>query len=129
MLLSGRAEMRLPAVCRCGLALLAALALPAPAPAAETAPEGFEFFETKIRPILVENCHRCHAGARPKAGLHLDSREGLLRGGDSGPAVVLGRPDRSLLVKAIGYQDPELRMPPKSKLATGQVADLDGADF
>jgi hypothetical protein len=84
-----------------------------------------EYFEKKIRPLLVENCHACHSsGKKQKAHLFLDSRAGLLRGGDSGPAVVPGAPEKSLLVKAVGYQDADLRMPPRSKLADAQVADL-----
>src|SRR5205809_49906 len=88
-------------------------------------PTQAEFFEKKIRPLLVENCHRCHgADKKPKANLRLDSRAAMLKGGDRGPALVPGEPDKSLLVKAVGYQDPDLRMPPKSRLADAQIADL-----
>ncbi len=84
--------------------------------------ERIEFFERRIRPLLVENCQRCHSGEKPKATLRLDDRDGLLKGGERGPAVVAGKPAASLLVKAIGYQDPKLRMPPSGKLSDAQIA-------
>src|SRR5688572_14442056 len=73
-----------------------------------------EFFETKVRPVLVENCYKCHsAGAEKiKGGLVLDTREGWMKGGDSGPALVPGKPEQSLLAKAIRYADRDLAMPP-----------------
>src|SRR5690349_2581030 len=66
----------------------------------------FEFFEKKIRPIFVDNCYKCHSSQTakgPKGGLLLDSKDGVLKGGDSGPAIVPEHPDKSLLVKAIHY--------------------------
>src|SRR5258706_6993422 len=73
-----------------------------------------EFFETKIRPVLVERCYSCHtAGIKTKGGLAVDSRHGLLKGGDTGPALVPGQPDKSLILKAVKYKDDELKMPPK----------------
>jgi hypothetical protein len=98
--------------------------LAAPARPAETTPEGIEFFEKKIRPVLVEQCHKCHTGAKPKGKLLLDSRAALLKGGDSGAAIVPGQPDKSLLLKAIRYTSDELRMPPKSRLTETAVADF-----
>jgi hypothetical protein len=86
--------------------------------------EGVEFFERKIRPLLVEHCHKCHGTEKPKAGLRLDSRAGVLKGGDNGPALVPGEPAKSLLLKAVGYEDPDLRMPPRGKLPEELVADL-----
>src|SRR5436190_15468565 len=99
--------------------LLAIVAAPARAeqpPPAEN--PGHVFFEKKIRPILVEHCYSCHSvdAKKNKGGLYLDSRAGLLKGGDSGPALVPGRPERSLLVKVIQYGDPNVKMPPKTKL-------------
>ena len=77
---------------------------------------GIEFFEKKIRPVLIERCHECHAADKKvKAGLRLDHAEGWLRGGDSGPAVVPGKPDESPLIKAIRYTKLEFEaMPPDS---------------
>jgi cytochrome c553 len=76
-------------------------------------------FESHVRPLLAEHCWRCH-GEKAKAGLRLDSREAILAGGDSGPAMIVGQPDKSLLVRALEYQG-ELRMPPKGKLSTAEV--------
>jgi Protein of unknown function (DUF1553)/Protein of unknown function (DUF1549)/Planctomycete cytochrome C len=111
-----------PAACLVGLAL-ASLGT---GWAAAADPTGVEFFEQKIRPVLVEHCYKCHSAQAkaPKGGLLLDSREGLLKGGDSGPAVVPGKPDAGLLMKAVRYTDEALRMPPKSKLPDAIVADL-----
>src|SRR5438128_2670420 len=77
--------------------------------------EQIEFFESKIRPVLVERCYECHsANARKlKGGLLLDTRAGLLKGGDTGPAIVPGDPKRSLLIKSIRSTDEDLKMPPK----------------
>jgi hypothetical protein len=86
-----------------------------------------EFFETKIRPVLVEHCLKCHGdtnGKPPKGGLRADSRAALLKGGDSGPAIVPGDPERSKLIEGVRYQNPDLQMPPKGKLADAVIADL-----
>jgi hypothetical protein len=82
------------------------------------------FFETKIRPVLAENCSKCHGVAKQKGMLRLDSRAGLLKGGDSGPALVPGNPERSLLIKALSYRDPDLQMPPRGKLPEQQLASI-----
>src|SRR5262249_17905689 len=76
-------------------------------------------------PVLVEHCYKCHAAeaGKPKGGLRLDSRAGLLQGGDTSPAVVPGKPNASLLLKAVRYTDEALRMPPKGKLPAAVVAD------
>src|ERR1700730_54613 len=86
--------------------------------------DGIEFFETKIRPVLVENCFKCHTGKRPKADLLLDTRASMLTGTDNGPAIVPGAPEKSLLMKAIGYGDAKLRMPPVGKLPEAVIADF-----
>jgi hypothetical protein len=84
-----------------------------------------DFFEKKIRPVLVERCFSCHSApsGKHKGGLFLDSREGLLKGGDSGPAAVPGDPGRSLLLRALSYSD-ELKMPPKGRLSSSIVEDV-----
>jgi hypothetical protein len=80
-------------------------------------------FETRIRPVLATDCLPCHGGKKTESGLKVDSREALLHGGDRGPAIVVGEPDKSLLVRAIGHADQELKMPPKRHLpAEAQVA-------
>ncbi len=86
---------------------------------------GVEFFEKKVRPVLVEHCYSCHSvqAKKKRGGLYLDSRAGLLKGGDSGPALVPGKPEQSLLVKALRHQG-ELKMPPKGALPAAVVADL-----
>lgn len=88
---------------------------------------GIDFFENKIRPVLVDNCYKCHsAGEKVKGGLLLDTRDALLKGGDSGPSIVPGDPEKSLLIKAVRYTDPELQMPPKDKkLSAQQISDLE----
>jgi hypothetical protein len=87
---------------------------------------GLQFFERKIRPVLAEHCHKCHSqkSEKLKANLYLDSREGLLKGGDTGVAVVLGEPDKSRLIEAVRYTNPDLEMPPKEKLSAEVIADL-----
>jgi hypothetical protein len=110
------------------LALLAGLlGGRAPVHAAEKppTPEENRFFETRIRPVLADHCYPCHGPDKHKGGLRLDSRAALLRGGDSGaPVLVPGRPEASLLIRAVGRQDEALKMPPKEKLTGRQVADL-----
>lgn len=98
-----------------------------PCSAAEPTREQLEFFENKIRPVLSRNCYQCHSvhAERVKGGLLLDSRAASLRGGDTGPAVVPGHPEQSLLIKAIRYTDSDLQMPPRKKLSDEQIADLE----
>lgn len=85
-----------------------------------------EFFEKKIRPVLVDQCVKCHSsGPRsPKGGLKLENRSDLLRGGDSGPTIVTGKPDQSKLIEAISYKNNDLQMPPKGKLPESVVSDF-----
>jgi len=88
---------------------------------------GTDFFESKIRPVLVENCYKCHSSQaeRLKGGLSVEFRDTLLKGGENGPAVVPGNPEKSLVIKAVSYVDPDLQMPPKGKKLTDeQIADL-----
>ena len=81
-----------------------------------------EFFETKVRPLLARRCYKCHGPQKHKSGLRLDSRRSMLAGGESGPAIVPGKPAESLLVEAINYQS--LEMPPGAKLKPGEIAVL-----
>lgn len=74
-------------------------------------PEQIEFFEQRIRPILVHHCYECHGSKRAEGGLRVDYRDGLLEGGDSGPALVPSEPDQSLLIQSIAHQDDVFRMP------------------
>jgi hypothetical protein len=85
-----------------------------------------DFFETRIRPLLVKNCHKCHSANAKKlqAGLHLDSRQGFLSGGDSGPVIIPGKTDTGLLLGAVGYADVDLQMPPRGKLDEAELSDL-----
>jgi hypothetical protein len=84
--------------------------------------DGVAFFEKHIRPLLIERCYECHGAEKQKGGLRLDSREATLRGGDNGPALVPSKVEESLLIKAVSYTDPDLKMPPKERLPSHQVA-------
>jgi len=95
------------------------------AAAQEITPDQREFFERKIRPILADSCYACHNAKLKTAfgGLRLDSREGLRKGGDSGPSLIPGDAENSRLIKAISYQH-EIKMPPAGKLKPEQIAAL-----
>ena len=86
-----------------------------------------EFFEKKIRPILVTHCYECHSAGAKKLGgeLLLDSRDGVKKGGETGLALDGLNPDKSLLIKAVRYTDDALKMPPKGKLPDSVIADLE----
>jgi hypothetical protein len=83
-----------------------------------------EFFEKSVRPLLATRCLECHSAKEPEAGLRLDARENMVRGGDNGPVIVPGEPDKSLLITAIHYRDENLQMPPTGKLTGEQIAAL-----
>ncbi|MEO6807878.1 MAG: DUF1549 domain-containing protein, partial [Isosphaeraceae bacterium] len=109
------------------LTLLFAGVSPA-ARAGDLDPKGVEFFETKIRPILVEHCDRCHSAKaesinKLRGGLRLDTKEGFLIGGDTGPAIVPGKADESILIEALRYDD-AVQMPPKGKLPDAVIDDF-----
>jgi hypothetical protein len=116
---------------RVTLVLAGLLAGQVSAPAAEQSDGGtaedLDFFEQRIRPLLVNHCAECHGGAGEKThgGLSLDTRAGWETGGDSGPAIVPGDPDASLLIRAVRYADTALQMPPDGKLSAEQIADLE----
>src|SRR5256885_3187980 len=89
----------------------------------------YEFFEKKIRPVLVERCYKCHSArsGKVKGDLRLDSREGMLKGGESGkPSVIPGDANKSLLIESIRYTNDDLKMPPakEGKLSDEQIADF-----
>lgn len=86
--------------------------------------EQIEFFETRIRPVLVERCQDCHGPDEQSSDLRVDQLSGLLRGGKAGPAIVPGKPEQSLLLTAIRYVSNDLQMPPDEKLSKQQIADF-----
>ena len=93
---------------------------------APLSPLELEFFEKRVRPLLTDHCFQCHAATseKLKGGLALDTAEGLLAGGVSGPAIVPGKPEQSLLIKAVRGTDADMLMPPKKKLTEEQIAVL-----
>ena len=93
---------------------------------ADLTSEGRDFFERKIRPVLVAECYDCHGAQKQKAGLRLDSRPGWQKGGDAGVVIVPGDPAKSSLLAAINHTDPDLKMPDKApKLAAAVIADFE----
>jgi mono/diheme cytochrome c family protein len=116
------------------LPVLSGLSIPwvcgAAAPSASDKPDaaGLEYFEKNVRPVLIDNCYGCHSASaeKLKGGLYLDTRDGLLKGGDTGPAIVPGNPEKSLLIRAVRYTDKDLKMPPKDKkLSDEQIEHLE----
>ena len=79
-----------------------------------------DFFELRIRPVLAKNCFSCHLSSR-MGGLSMESRDTLLNGGQSGPALVPGDPENSLIAQAVRYTHPKLRMPPSGKLTETEI--------
>src|SRR5687767_14458906 len=110
----------------CALAASSVRAADAPPPPND--PAAIEFFEKKVRPVLAENCYSCHSdrAKKLKGKLRLDSREAILKGGESeSPAAVPGKPEESLKIKAVHWKDEDLLMPPKKKLADEKIAALE----
>lgn len=89
--------------------------------AAEPDAAGLEFFEKSVRPLLVKHCYKCHAADEDSGGLLLDSRDAILKGGDSGAAIVPGDPNKSLLIEAVRYTNSDLKMPPKNRLPAADI--------
>src|SRR5262245_34183015 len=89
--------------------------------------QGVAFFEKNIRPVLAEHCYECHStrAKKKKGGLLLDSRAGWQAGGESGPEIVPGDPEASRLIKAVRYLDPDLQMPPETKLPAETIVLLE----
>lgn len=86
--------------------------------------EQVEFFEKRVRPLLVTHCYECHAGEEIDGGLSVESRSGLIKGGETGPAIVLRDPEKSLLIEAVRYANEDLQMPPTGQLKQSEVAIL-----
>ena len=86
---------------------------------------GIEFFEKNVRPLFVKHCYECHSADEKNGGLSLESRGGILGGGDTGVALVAGEPDKSLLIEAVRYTNRELQMPPKNKLSDAEIEILE----
>src|SRR5579863_7691010 len=103
-------------------AILSALAVASALAQAPSPAQNPDFFENKVRPILAENCYDCHTSAE-MGGLRVDSRERLLQGGKSGPALMPGDPDKSLLIQAV-RQTGDLKMPKGGKLKPAEVQAL-----
>lgn len=93
----------------------------------QSSEDGIQYFETRIRPLLAERCYGCHSirADKQEGGLRLDHRDGWLKGGERGRAVVPGDARASLLIQAIRYTDPDFQMPPKEKLPDEAVAALE----
>ncbi|MBG89120.1 MAG: hypothetical protein CMO80_19790 [Verrucomicrobiales bacterium] len=98
----------------------------APLAKGEISTEQRKFFETKIRPVLVEHCYDCHStkAKRLKADLYLDNRSAALKGSESGVVIVPGEPDKSIFIRAVRYQEESLEMPPEGKLPANVIADF-----
>ncbi|MBL9195387.1 MAG: PSD1 domain-containing protein [Opitutaceae bacterium] len=94
-------------------------------PAGEVPREHLIFFENEIRPLLAKRCYECHGEKKQKGDLRLDHLTRMLAGGASGPALVRGQPESSLLIEAIRYQTEDLQMPPKEALPPAEVALLE----
>src|SRR5262245_14891847 len=108
-------------------ALWGGWSLPQTGHSAQLPSQDVEFFDKKIRPVLVDQCYLCHSSASPQVqgGLLLDSRDGLLKGGKSGPALVPEEPEQSLLIKALRYTEEGLKMPPSGRLPAETIADFE----
>ena len=118
---------------RVGLALLVVMAsgrwsraaddtIPKDSAGNSFSPEAIDFFESRVRPILVDHCIKCHGSKKQSSNLRLDSREAALKGGDSGPSLVPSNPEGSLLIQAVARTHEELKMPPDGKLPESSIA-------
>ncbi len=108
------------------IALTATVLFMPTARAADPTPEQLEFFEKKVRPVFVEHCFGCHSkkAIKKRAGLYLDSRAGILKGGDNGPLFEPGKPEDSRLIEALEYKNAGMQMPKMGKLPDAIIADL-----
>ncbi len=114
---------------RCTTFLIAAIFVAAPAATAvcdeATTPSRLEFFEKRVRSLLVQHCYECHSAKDVKGGLRLDSATGWQRGGDSGVAIVPHEPNSSRLIEAVRYGNEDLQMPPTGKLSAEEIQTLE----
>ncbi len=108
-----------------GTVLMALFGAWAAKASAEIAPQDAAFFETKVQPLLSARCYECHSHeGKIKGGLAMDSRSGWEKGGETGPAIIPGKPEESPLIHAVSYADKDLAMPPKKKLSDEEIAVL-----
>ncbi|MDI1310528.1 c-type cytochrome domain-containing protein, partial [Prosthecobacter sp.] len=91
----------------------------------DAARSAMKFFENEVRPILVKRCYDCHSQTKQKGGLRVDNIGYLKTGGDTGPALVPGQPEKSAMVEAIHYGNADFQMPPKEKLPDSEIAVLE----
>ena len=105
--------------------LLACLASTAFAAGADVQREAMTFFEKEVRPVLSNRCYECHGEKKQKGGLRMDHIARIKAGGDGGPALVAGEPDKSPMIQAIRYADKDFQMPPKEKLPDAEIAVLE----
>ncbi len=111
--------------CRILMAMAVVIACHLPRQVSAAADDaGHKFFETKIRPLLVEHCYSCHGPEEQESDLRLDSYAAMMAGGAAGIAIVPNEPDESLLLTALKYVDDDLQMPPDRKLPDAQIADV-----
>lgn len=108
------------------LCVLFVLGVPQPSANAEeskddVSDEDAKFFRDEVFPLLKDSCHRCHGEKKQQSGLRLDSRDAVLKGGQNGPAIVVGKPDESLMMKVLGYEG-DIQMPPDAKLDDEKIA-------
>lgn len=111
---------------RCVIAIVICVSSTSALIAQENGTADLDFFEKRVRPVLIQRCFECHSAKtdKVKGGLLLDSREGILSGGDSGPAAVVGDVEKSLIVQAIRYDSESVQMPPAGKLPDAEIAVL-----
>jgi len=106
----------------CSAAAIAAAATP-PNSGPNSSDASGEFFEMKVRPVLANKCYGCHTEAK-SGGLQLDSREHVLKGGNSGPATVPGDPDHSLIIQVLRHTHPRIKMPPGGQLPDDEINNI-----
>jgi len=116
----------LPSLYKCMVLVALIAPLQLVAAEAELSPDDHIFFEKKVRPILVEHCYSCHSteAKKVKGNLLLDTKAGWQLGGDIGPAIIPGDPEKSPLIQAVRYDDPDLEMPPKGSIPNAQIETL-----